>query len=61
MILGKTVGEKKFIKQQTILFAATLAVSFENLPCDTGDGHQREVAKRPNGRWHTQATWAPLA
>lgn len=54
MILGKTVGEKKFIKQQTILFAATLPVSFKNLPCDTGDGHQREVAKRPNGRWHTQ-------
>lgn len=57
MMLGKTVGEKKFIKQQELFCSLPhyqCPLAFENLPCDTEDGHQREVAKRLNRRRHTQ-------
>lgn len=63
MILGKTVGEQKFIKQQELFCSLPhyqCPLAFKNLPCDTEDGHQREVAKRLNGRWPTQRPTGPL-
>ena len=57
MMLGKTVGEKKFIKQPELFCSLPhyqCPLAFKNLPCNTEGGHQREVAKHLNRRGHTQ-------